>query len=106
MSDSRIVDEIREILWPGGDKDHQWSSDEIEFIATVLNHNGRGPGKAGDVYPAAAKPAVDAEHIHRLRKLRNPVPTTKGRPLRYLCIDCGKNLKIANGIVIKEAVQP
>lgn len=51
------------------------------------------------------KPIEDVKgkgHIHRLRRLKYAVPTVKGRPLRYLCIDCGRNFKIATGCVIKE----
>ncbi len=43
LNDSKIIDLIREILWPGGDADHEWTQDTIEEIALILTENGKGP---------------------------------------------------------------
>ncbi len=43
LTESQILDLIREILWPGGDADHEWSSDEVAEIAELLEQNGLGP---------------------------------------------------------------
>ena len=38
-----LLDKIVEILWPEGDRDHEWSSDEIELIADLLTKAGLRP---------------------------------------------------------------
>lgn len=32
-----IVDGVREVLWPRGDADHEWSAETIELVASVLD---------------------------------------------------------------------
>jgi hypothetical protein len=59
----RLLREIAEILWPFGDPDAQWSSDEIEAVANVLDRAGLRPatptcdicGKPEDHWPAAGE---------------------------------------------------
>jgi transposase-like protein len=39
--------------------------------------------------------------LHTLYEFSKPIPTTNGKPLRYLCTKCGRNFKIATGIILK-----
>lgn len=34
---------IQEVLWPGGDADHEWSSDELDDISRLLHNANLGP---------------------------------------------------------------
>jgi hypothetical protein len=40
---AEMLAEIQELLWPGGDRDHEWESDTIEQVASVLINGGIGP---------------------------------------------------------------
>jgi hypothetical protein len=42
---ARVILAIQETLWPGGDAENEWSSDEIDEVADILERNGFGPGK-------------------------------------------------------------
>jgi len=35
-----VVEDINEILWPGGDPDHEWEVEDLEAIADVLEEAG------------------------------------------------------------------
>ena len=37
------VDEIVEILWPGGDVDHEWDAEHMTSVANMLGEYGFGP---------------------------------------------------------------
>ena len=39
----RLLAQLREILWPDGDTDHQWSPDTIDEIAHAMIAEGYGP---------------------------------------------------------------
>jgi hypothetical protein len=39
----QAVEDVREILWPGGDKDHVWSPDTVQEVAQRLILAGLGP---------------------------------------------------------------
>lgn len=39
-----IVEAIRETLYPNGDADHEWSTDELDAIAGILHDNDLTPG--------------------------------------------------------------
>ncbi len=45
LSDGKLLEAIREELWPGGDEEHEWTQDTIEEIALLMTVNGEGPGK-------------------------------------------------------------
>jgi len=45
------IERVREILWPGGDKNHEWGSDTLADIATTLINTGFGPVKSETVTP-------------------------------------------------------
>ncbi len=38
---------IQEVLWPGGDRDHEWDSETIDEVANVLHNAGLGPDMEG-----------------------------------------------------------
>jgi hypothetical protein len=40
---TRVILAIQETLWPGGDSEAEWSSDELEQIADIMDRNGFGP---------------------------------------------------------------
>lgn len=40
---ARVILAIQETLWPGGDSEAEWSSDELEQISDILDRNGFGP---------------------------------------------------------------
>jgi len=40
-SPARKLAEVRDILWPDGDKDHPWEGDTIERVAAVVDHEPR-----------------------------------------------------------------
>ena len=46
-----VVRSVQNILWPGGDMESQWSSDEIDMVANAL-------ARAGLDKPAPAKRAA------------------------------------------------
>lgn len=37
MTGDKAMETISEILYPGGDLDREWSSNELEWIATVVH---------------------------------------------------------------------
>lgn len=44
-----VLDDIRNILWPGGDKDHEWNADTVDAVSKLLIDFGYGPnGEEGD----------------------------------------------------------
>ncbi len=38
-----ILNQIREVLWPEGDMDHEWDSETVDEVAAVLISGGYGP---------------------------------------------------------------
>lgn len=40
---ANTLEMIREVLWPGGDADHEWSSDELDDISRLMHNAGLGP---------------------------------------------------------------
>jgi hypothetical protein len=42
-ADALALERIRNILWPDGNADHEWSSAEVEDIANVMRAAGFGP---------------------------------------------------------------
>jgi hypothetical protein len=43
LDDEELLMDIREILWPLGDKDHSWNADTIDEVARALIAAGYGP---------------------------------------------------------------
>lgn len=41
----RVLLEVRELLWPNGDADHEWSADTLDDIARTLDRAGFGRRK-------------------------------------------------------------
>jgi hypothetical protein len=39
----KAIREIQHILWPGGNADAEWSSDDIERVAMAVERHGFGP---------------------------------------------------------------
>lgn len=42
-SDEETLKKLSDCLWPGGDKDNEWDSDTIDFVARTLIESGWGP---------------------------------------------------------------
>lgn len=48
FSPAYAIERVREILWPGGDKDHEWSPDTLDELAMALVQMGYGPKEKSD----------------------------------------------------------
>lgn len=46
--DQRLVQRIRDILWPNGNTDHEWDSDTMAAVAEALQDEGVGPQQLWD----------------------------------------------------------
>lgn len=42
-SDEETLKKLSDCLWPGGDKNNEWDSDTIDFVAKTLIESGWGP---------------------------------------------------------------
>lgn len=40
-----LVEEIRDVLWPGGDPESEWNSDTASSVASILRSEGLAPQK-------------------------------------------------------------
>lgn len=42
-----ILRKVQDALWPGGDRDHEWSPDTADEVASALIDGGLGPDYSG-----------------------------------------------------------